>query len=170
MDVPALPPAPDQDHERATDGEMDDRRLQVLRLRNRRMSITQIGAALHVDPSTISRDLKWIRQHWKEMLGDHPKFDASVFIGESLAVYDDIETQAMFESSKAGTSVGNKMRCLQVATYARDKKVQLMQDIGMIGRAPVNLNVNLPTAEQIRKAIQNAQITIDGPDIIDVAS
>jgi hypothetical protein len=149
--------------------ELDDRRQQVLRLRHRRMSLAQIASALHVDPSTVSRDLKFIREHWRHMLGEEAKFDSAVFVGESLALYEDIETQAMFESSKAGVTTAMKMRCLQIAVLAREKKVQLMQDVGMMSRAPVNVNVNLPTAEQIRKALQHAAVNLDVIDV-DIAS
>src|SRR5438094_6778993 len=89
----------------STTGELEERRLQVLRMRHRRMSEGQIARALNVSASTVSRDLEYVRAHWQEFFETEQTFDRAVFIGETLARYEDVESRAMRESARVGVSV-----------------------------------------------------------------
>ena len=156
----------------STTGELEERRLQVLRLRHRRMSEGQIARALNVSASTVSRDLEYVRAHWQDFLGPDQTFDRAVFIGETLARYEDVESTAMHESARAGISIKDKMRCLQVAMIARTHQVALLEDSGIISRSPVALTVGLPSAAQIRAAVEAATLDDDreSSTVFDVAS
>jgi len=153
---------------RVLDDEMELRRHQVLRMRHRRMSLRQIGQALNVSEATVSKDLKWIREHWQQMLGPNAKLDTSVFIGESLAIYEDIEAMALTDAVRAGISLRDKNRCLNTALAARDRQVSLLQDMGVVARSLGTLTVNLPTATQIRAALAAAPFDPNDPAIIDI--
>src|SRR5260221_13313914 len=106
----------------STVAELAERRATVMRLRIRRMSEPAIARALSVSAATVSRDLTYIRAHWQEFFGPNPKFDSSIFVGESLALYEDIESTAMRDSAKAGITVRERMRCLQTAMAARSRQ------------------------------------------------
>jgi predicted transcriptional regulator len=155
----------------STVGELEERRAQVMRLRHRRLSEAAIARALGVSASTVSRDLAHIRAHSQESFGPNPTFDASIFIGESLARYEDIESAAMHDSAKAGITLKERMRCFQVAMVARNHQVSLLLDTGVIARSLGTLTVGLPTAAQIRTALQSMAIDddLDGPVVFDVA-
>lgn len=153
---------------RALDDEMELRRHQVLRMRHRRFSLKQIGLALGVSETTVHRDLKWIREQWQTMLGPEAKLDTSIFIGESLAHYEDIEAMALADSAKAGISLRDKNRLLNTALAARDRQVSLLQDMGVVARSLGTLTVNLPTATQIRAALAAAPFDPNDPAIIDI--
>jgi DNA-binding Lrp family transcriptional regulator len=167
-DLPAV--IEPEDKRRAVEVEMEARRMKVLFLRHRRQTEQQIANQLNVSEATISRDIKWLREHYAETFGVDSKFDSGAFIGESIARYEDIESEAMKDSAKPGIQPRDKAKFLMIAILAREKQTSLLQDTGVITRAPVNVNLNLPTAAQIRLAIQNAALEVDDPNIIDIAS
>jgi DNA-binding CsgD family transcriptional regulator len=112
----------------ATEGELEERRREVVRLRARRMSELQIARALGVSASTVSRDLGWVRSNWQEMFGPNPHFDVAVFIGESLALFAEIEATALLDSEQPDIGVRNRMACYRTAMQARERSVALIQD------------------------------------------
>ena len=153
---------------RATEDELEQRRLQVFRFRQLRMTLMQIATALHVDESTVSRDLKWVRDHNRELFGTRPEFSAEEFTGESYSQYRDIEHQALRESTKAAISAKDKRAWLSLAIVARDRQVSLLEDLGILSRTLGTATSDLPTASQIRKALAQAKFDPNEPAFIHV--
>jgi hypothetical protein len=143
-----------------------DRRRLVLFLRGRRMSVKKISDALGVGVKTVSHDLAWIRQQGAKVFGTHPDFDPNAFIWESLCRFEDIESTALRDSMTKDITIRDKMLCLGEAREARTSMVMLLMDTGQLQRAPVNVNVHLPTASQIRQAVADA-MQVD-EDVIDL--
>jgi hypothetical protein len=160
-------PATDLDHKQLAEIERLDRRRQVLFLRGRRMSVKAIADVLKTNPNAVCRDLEWIRKHGAEVFGSHPEFDATAFIWESLCRFEDIESTALRDSMTADIAIRDKMLCLAEAREARKCMIELLLDTGQLQRAPVSVNVNLPSAAQIRAAI--AAATAEEGDVIDMA-
>lgn len=135
------------------------------------MPTQRIADALGVTRTTIWRDLNWLRDNYAKTYGTaEGAFDTAKFIGESIAVYEDIEATALAESAKPHISALEKSRHLMVALTARAKQTQLLQDTGVVSRAPINHNINLPSAAQIRQALAQAVMDVDDDrNIIDVS-
>jgi predicted transcriptional regulator len=146
---------------RQSDNELAFRRQKVLKLRARRVSEAQIGRALGVSEATVSRDLAWIREHWRELFGPTPTFDPAAFVGETLSRYEEIEAIALVDAAKAN-GLRERMACFHVAMLARDRQVSLLQDLGLLRHMSDTPVRGLPTAAQIRAALQTA--TIDPAD------
>lgn len=152
IDDADLPPA----EPTTRDEDLYDRRRMVLFLRGRRMSTEKISLALGITRQTVGKDLAWIRQQGAKVFGTHPDFDPNAFIWESLCRFEDIETTALKDYHTRDISVRDKMLCLSEAREARTSMISLLMDTGQLQRAPVNVNVNLPTASQIRQAVADA--------------
>jgi len=110
----------------ATASEIEMRRARVLSLRLRRMTESAIAAICHVDESTVSLDLKWIGQNWRDRYGPVSTIDVAELVGESVAVYEDIELQAFLEHSRIADEsrgqtqvvwVGGNPKCAHPTTH-----------------------------------------------------
>lgn len=124
-----------EDDARSTRDELEARRGKVLTLRLRRMTQAQIATALGVDQATISRDLAWIAQHWKERFGTPATLDPTQEIGEAIALFADVEVAALRAFTKL--MAGEARACnayLRTAMIARQMRVNLLQDLGFIDR------------------------------------
>jgi hypothetical protein len=150
---------------RSTPIELDARRVKVLTLRLHRMTQAQISTALAIDQTTVSRDLTWIAQHWKERFGVPAALDPSQEIGEAIALFADIETSALVEfdtltetALQRGLSLvfisKQRMACLRTAMEARQRRVSLLQGLGLLDRQPENIGVTLG-ADGIRQALRD---------------
>jgi hypothetical protein len=144
------------ERERSLEDELEQRRIMVLRLRARRLSLAKIAEHLHVDMSVISRDLLWIRTHWKDLYGARPKFNASEFVGETLATYRDIEASALVEASKSTLRPKDRNAYMRTALEARKQAMEVLQDLGLVQRNLGNVSVSMPSADQIRQVIAGA--------------
>lgn len=154
----------------ADEGELEERRLNVQRLRVRyRLSVKKIAERLDVSEATVCRDMQWIREHWREQFGAKPKIDPADVVGEALAIYQEIEQSALQDAANCirRTDDGElvdmvffakqRAACYAVALKAREAQVALLQDLGVVDRAVGTLDVTLPTAAQIRAAIDAAK-------------
>jgi hypothetical protein len=90
--------------------------------------------------------------------GATPTLDAAEVLGDSVALYDDIEATALRIGHAAGLSVRDRLRCLHVAMAARERKTALLQDVGLLNRAATSLVIGMPTASQIRNAIEAVEL------------
>jgi hypothetical protein len=141
----------------ATESELEERRWKVASLRLRRLSLAQISRALGVSLPTVSRDLAWIREHHRRVYGETPTLDAAQVLGESLALYEDVQVAALRYAQSATLSVRDRLRCMHTAMVAREKMTVLLQDVGLLNRAASDLTVGLPAAAQIRQALETAR-------------
>lgn len=152
--------------------EQEMRRERVLQLRLRKMTEAAIAAIVGVSEATVSRDLHWIRQSWKDRYGALPNFDPAEEVGIALALFEEIEVNAMLEYATIKTETQNRrispmfaarqrMACMKLAADMRSRRVNLLQDLNIIDRALGTLTVALPRAKQIRETIRTAQVTDD---------
>jgi DNA-binding transcriptional ArsR family regulator len=141
----------------STESELEERRWKVAGLRLRRLSLAQISRALGVSMPTVSRDLAWIRAHRQEVYGATPTLDAAQVLGESLALYEDVQATALRYAQSVTLSVRDRLRCMHTAMVAREKMTVLLQDVGLLNRAAPDLTIGLPTAAQIRQALELAR-------------
>ena len=150
-----------------SDSEIELRRERVLSLRLRKMTEAAIAAVIGTSVATVSRDLAWIRQNWRERYGLTPTLDPAEIAGETLDLYRDIENLALLEHTRISDeargrrispmfAARQRMACLRTALLAREMQVSLMQDLGILDRALGTLKV-VPRAAEIREAIRQAR-------------
>jgi len=142
----------------ATEGELEDRRLQVLTLRLRKYSQSQIGKVLGVDQSTVSRDLAWIAEHRKALFGSPSKLDVENEIGEAYDFYADVESKALRGFAKA-TDAKAQNAYLRTAILARGQRMGLLQDLGLVERQIGTFGVTL-RADVLRSALREEGLLI----------
>lgn len=155
-----------EDDARSTLDELEGRRVKVKTLRLRGLTQGAMAQALGVDQSTISRDMTWIRNHRKELFGDHSTFDSAQEIGEAVALFADAEVSALrdFSRLKPDQSAA-RIACLRTALMARQMRVNLLRDLGFLDRQIGNIGVTL-RADAIRQALRDEGVLItDGGNI-----
>jgi len=126
-----------------------ERMEKVIDLKMRGISNTAIAKALGVDPSTVWRDIKKSRDAYREELETEP---AANLISDSLMFLDKIEEVCLFEASQSdagrttidsvtgevsreGSSNNkSKFQFIRAALTAREMKMKLMLDTGVIPR------------------------------------
>lgn len=131
-----------------------DRVEKVLDLKMRGISNSAIAKALGVDPTTIWRDLKRARDSYRETLEQEP---AANIIADTLMFLDKVEEVCLFEASQASAvetrvdpktgeviregspNAKNKFQFIRAALTAREMKVKLMLDTGVLQREPDKL-------------------------------
>lgn len=133
------------------------RRHRVLSLTLRRMNQEQIAQALNVNQATVSRDLNWIRHHWRDAYGIPATVSPAEEIGMAVALYDDAETAALREFN-APSNVSNsrqRMACLRTAMLARQMRTTLLQDVGIVDRQVGTVTVTSARADDIRTILRD---------------
>ena len=118
--------------------ELEERRKKILKLRLRGLSVTSIAKILNVSPSLVSNDLKKVRKENKTFVD---KIDQNEFIGESLAIFDEVQERAWseYQSSKAGTP--QRLKALDLVRTVQKDKVDVLTDVGLIGEEDAPLEV-----------------------------
>jgi hypothetical protein len=158
------------------EGTLDERRQAVMQLRMRRLSQAKIAAALApaypgYSQGMVSRDLEWIRKHWRDRYGSPSKVDPAEEVGEAIEMFRETEYQAMkdFHRMKPEESRGRNT-CLRTAMLARQMRIALMQDLGFIDRRPVTANLQISLrADQVRRALRDEGLLTDRPVQMDEA-
>ena len=127
---------------------------------------------VHTEPQ-ISRDLAWMREHWKDQYG-LDGLDPAIEIGEAITLFKEAEIQALRDFDKMAepppkkglprppmtrrTAERIKARqvCLKTAIEARQARLDLLQDIGKLDRVigEVDLSVRV-RADDIRRVLQS---------------
>jgi hypothetical protein len=160
----------------AKEAEIEDRRMRVLALRLRRMSEPAIAAILNVSHATVSRDLQWIKEHWRKQYGVPAGLNPQEFIGETIAVYQDHEAAAMLEYHDLKQQAANRrlspmfvsrarMQALRTAMAARQLQVNLLQDLGLVDRelGSVDVRHRVAKADDIRQLLREEGLLPEGP-------
>lgn len=154
------------------------RRQRVVQLRLRKMTLRAIAAVVGVDESTVSRDLKEIRERWQQLYGAKPELDASEMVGESLELYAEAESLALLEYTNLGQTAKDRrlspmfaarqrMACLRTAMTARQLAVNLLQDLGLMERQLGTLGVaaTVGSATEIRRRLIDGGIKVTEDDL-----
>jgi predicted transcriptional regulator len=147
--------------------EVELRRKEVVRLRLRRMSQMAIASLLGVDQATISRDLRWIRDHWKEKYGSPNGVSPEHELGEAVAMYEDTEQSALMEFHMIQQAAATRklspmfvsrqrMACLRTALVARKMRVELLQEYGLIEKSlgTIGLDTTRMKADDIKSFLR----------------
>jgi hypothetical protein len=115
--------------------------------------------------SRLSRDLQWWERHLRERYSS-AQFDPALAIGEALQAYAFVEQQAFrdYRALPAGASTRAKMACLRTAMDARERRVHLLQDLGLLDRniGTVDVQQHIESAEAIRTWIESAGVVTEG--------
>lgn len=141
-----------------------------------RLSAGQIAEALArltppivADISTVARDLQYWKEHFREVLSPE-RFDAEGEVFAVLESYDYIAGQAIreYRTLPASASARAKMTCLRTAADTNQKKINLLQDLGLVTRELGTLRVSrggVENAEAIR-AWMEQHGTIQDADLV----
>ena len=139
-----------EDDARSTLDELEGRRVKVITLRLRGYTQGAMARALGVDQSTISRDMAWIRNHRDELFGDHATFDSAQEIGEAVARFAEVEMAALRDYDRT-IEMKDRSAFLRTVLMARQKRVDLLLDLGFLDRPIGNIGVAF-RADVVRQA------------------
>lgn len=113
--------------------------MEVFRLEMRGMNQSAIAKVLQVNRNTIIRDVKWLREHTREIALNADKFAE---VGDTMKFYEEVEREAMFQFHEVD-SPHAKNNLLMTAITAREKKMRLMMDAGIIDKAALDVNMSV---------------------------
>ena len=162
----------------ATESELYDRRRLVLSLRLRKMSEAVIAAVIGVSQQTVSRDLTWIQQNWRDRYGSMG-LDPSEEIGEAVALFEEAEHEAMMEFASLQTKAQDRrispmfvarqrMACLRTAMAARVARVDMLASLGLIrpsdGGDGHEHGFDVGRADEIRAVLRSRGLLSSGGD------
>ena len=120
--------------------ETRDRRIEVFRLKMRGLNHSAIARELQCSRKTVIRDAQWIEANMREIALDADRYTE---IGEAMSWLKEIAQDALFHMAEA-EKPSEKNGFLKTAADAIDKRLRLMMDAGIIERAAVDLNLNIP--------------------------
>lgn len=113
--------------------------MEVFRLQMRGVNQMAMSKVLNVNRNTIIRDVKWLKDHVRELALDADKFGE---IGDAMKFYEEIEREAMYQYHNT-ESPHAKNNLLMTAITSREKKIRLMADMGIIDKAPMDVNLKM---------------------------
>jgi transcriptional antiterminator len=105
----------------------------------RGISISTIASELNISQSTVKSDQAWIRGNLREFAAG---IDALGEVGQSLATYQEIEHEALFQASET-SSPQAKNGYLMTAISARREYMKLLMDVGLVEKAATKLDMNI---------------------------
>lgn len=126
--------------------------MEVFKMMLRGMNQTAMATVFHVNRNTIINDVRWLKTHMREIAIEADKFGE---IGEAMKFFEEIEHEALFNFHDTDNHK-SKVEYLKTAIDAREKKIRLMMDAGIIEKAPTNVNLEMDfskytTEELLRK-------------------
>ena len=146
----------------STQAELEERRTKVLSLHLRKFNQTQIAQAVGVDQSQVSRDLKWIHEHWRDKYGPPQGIVPEEEIGEAISMFAEIEATAIRDMSKLKIENAKQRNAyMRTVLLARQMRINLLQDLGFIDRKGPDLRVTL-RADVVRSALREEGLLMIG--------
>jgi Homeodomain-like domain len=143
-------------HANSASIEIDERRQHVVTLRLRGLSQTQIARSLKVHQSTVSRDGRWIAEHWKELYGTPANLQIEQEIGEAIDLFQDTEVSALRDYHRLNAEKAKQRNaCLRTAILARQMRVNLLLSLGLLHRQSGNSGVTL-RADVVRQMLRDS--------------
>jgi len=113
--------------------EIEERRRKIFSLRMAGATMDKIATAVHVDRSTVSRDLRFMQEQVLVRL--QPR-SAERMVGDVILKYETILAKAMVEYAGGAQQSIVRVRALEVALQANTLIVKLLQDMGIVKRIP----------------------------------
>jgi hypothetical protein len=157
-----LPPEADADAQPGTnDAEQARRRYAVLQLRyHRRLSNRDIAERLGCTERTIDRDRAWWREQWHRVYGtENPIFDPVEKIGETVALYEQVEERALQElQALDADAMGPAIAALEAATSdSKATDAQRQQALALMDQAVAERGRARRASYQRMRCLKTAQ-------------
>ena len=105
-----------------------ERLLHVQRLKMRGLSRTEIAAALGFSVATIEKDISAINKQIRIEVLD---FDYPLFIGQSVAFYDEVRNSSMVIAANEENSEVIRLGAYKTAMAAETNKINLLARVGL---------------------------------------
>lgn len=135
-----------------------ERRMEVFRLQMRGMNQTTMATVLKVNRNTIVNDVRWLKLHMREIAIEADKFQE---IGNAMKFFEEMEQTAMFNFHDTDSHKA-KNEYLKTAIEARERKIRLMMDAGIIDKAATNLNLEVDFSKFTNEELIRRRDTLIG--------
>jgi FixJ family two-component response regulator len=119
--------------------ETQERRMLVFRMKMRGLTHASIARELDVNPKTITRDAKWIKEHMREVAASVDKYEE---LGEAMASLQEISKEAMYQFNET-EKASEKNSFLVTALNATNQRIKMMMEAGIIDKAATDVNLSL---------------------------
>lgn len=134
--------------------EMHERRQMVLRLRLKGMAFRQIAKDLGVGVMTVRRDLQAIKARMADKVS---QFERDQTLGESLHTYELIHQEAWDQYSRCANGSEGRVKFLNLIRAAENDRVKVLMDVGLIGKAAVQVEHRHKADEVLAGLTKDAQ-------------
>jgi FixJ family two-component response regulator len=111
----------------------------VFRMKMRGLTHASIARELDVNPKTITRDAKWIKEHMREVAASVDKYEE---LGEAMASLQEISKEAMYQFNET-EKASEKNSFLVTALNATNQRIKMMMEAGIIDKAATDVNLSL---------------------------
>ena len=111
----------------------------VFRMKMRGLNHAAIARELDVNPKTITRDAKWIKEHMREVAASVDKYEE---LGEAMASLQEISKEAMYQFNET-EKASEKNSFLVTALNATNQRIKMMMEAGIIDKATTDINLSL---------------------------
>ena len=109
---------------------IEDRRRKVASLVAQSMTETEIAQKLNVDQSTISRDVKALRELSQQFVYDLAKSDLSYYYKQSIDGIEEAKREAwkIYHNNNNGVSIKEKLSALKLIVEANESRFNLLSE------------------------------------------
>jgi DNA-binding CsgD family transcriptional regulator len=128
----------------------------VFRMKMRGLSHATIARELDVNPKTITRDAKWIREHMREVAASVDKYEE---LGEAMASLQEIAKEAMYQFNEAEKSA-EKNSFLVTALNATERRIKMMMEAGIIDKAATDVNLSLDLSKMTTDELEKRRAEV----------
>jgi len=134
--------------------EMSERQQLVMRGRLKGQTFRQIAKDLGVGVMTVRRDLQTV----KEKVADRvSQFEKDQALGESLQTYELIHQEAWDQYHRCAHASEGRARFLNLIRAAENDRVKTLMDVGLIGKAAVQVEHKHKADEVLGELTKDAQ-------------
>jgi transcriptional antiterminator len=109
---------------------IEERRREVASLLAQSMTETEIAQKLNVDQSTISRDVKALRELSQQFVYDLAKSDLSYYYKQSIDGIEEAKREAwkIYHNNNNGVSIKEKLSALKLIVEANESRFNLLSE------------------------------------------
>src|ERR687890_745469 len=109
---------------------IEERRRKVASLLAQSMTETEIAQELNVDQSTISRDVKALKELSQQFVYDLAKSDLSYYYKQSIDGIEEAKREAwkIYHNNNNGVSIKEKLSALKLIVEANESRFNLLSE------------------------------------------
>jgi predicted ArsR family transcriptional regulator len=133
---------------------MYERRQMVMRKRLKGLTFRQIAKELGVGVMTVRRDLQSIKEHNAAKVS---QFERDQQLGDSLQTYDLIHQEAWDQYHRCANGSEGRARFLNLIRAAESERVKVLMEVGLIGKAAVQVEHRHKADEALEGLTKDAQ-------------